>query len=371
MAASLGAYVLLGVATTMLGPLLPLLQKHWMLADSQAGALFIGQFLGGFAGGIASGEITRWSTPRLTSRFGLLLIAAGFVALAWGQLWMSVAAIALYGFGIGLAMPAITLTVVELSGEQSTRALNLLNFCWALGAIVAPGVFLRIVAGDLGKLRTTLLASSVALTAASCFLPAIAARPAAPLENPLHIGREDLRKVLSCAMLIFAYVGLENGIAGWMPSLAQRVAGFPAGKVALLQTLFWTSFLLGRMLTSMLIRPGAERRLLSFTLIAATAGTALLLSSREEPLVFAAGLLLGAGMAPVFPTAVSLLSAKVSDEWRPRLGWVFAAGGLGGAVLPYAIGALSSAASSLRTGMSLCFVAEAVLFATLVDTKRW
>jgi fucose permease len=370
LAAALAAYATLGVATTMLGPLLPLLQSQWTLSDRQAGALFVAQFCGGFAGAIASGELTRRRSARFTSRLGFLLISAGFVSMPWQKLWMLVSGIALYGFGIGLAMPAITLAVCELFHRHSARVLNLLNLFWAIGAIAAPGIFLKLVAGDLLRLRNTLLTAAVVAIPFGFCLPS-AAPPAAGEQAARALGGGDLRKLLSCALFIFAYVGVENGVAGWMPSLVERLHQFSSGRAALLQALFWTAFLLGRLLSSALGRPGVEQRVLRLSFLVAACGTGLLLWGSGSALLFAAAILLGLGLAPLFPTAVSVLSEKISAEWRPRLGWVFAAGGLGGAVLPYGIGALSNAFSSLRQGMSLLLVAEIVLLFILFQMRRW
>ena len=50
-------FVLVGIATTMLGPILPLLAKHWHLSDGKMGLFFIAQFLGGFVGSIRIDKI--------------------------------------------------------------------------------------------------------------------------------------------------------------------------------------------------------------------------------------------------------------------------------------------------------------------------
>jgi fucose permease len=80
---------------------------------------------------------------------------------------------------------------------------------------------------------------------------------------------------------------------------------------------------------------------------------------------------MGMGLGPVFSTAVALLSARKSHAIRLRLGWVFATGGMGGAAVPYAIGALASASGNLRIGMTTCFLSCAVIAATAFDARRW
>ena len=369
LAPAFAAYVMLGVATTMLGPLLPLLQSQWVLSDRSAGGLFLAQFLGGVCGALLSGEITRHSTSRTSAAIGFLLAALGFAVLPGGFRTLLYAGFALIGFGTGVAMPAITHIVVERSGERSTQSLHLLNFCWALGAILAPGIFLRIVDGDLHRLRLVLWIVAAVLLPLGAWLPKVAAQAA--VEASSRLNRGEARNIFSCALLLFAYVGLENGISGWLPSLAQRIAGFSSSSAALLQTIFWGCFLLGRLAISVGMRKGTELRLLAVSLCTATVGLLLLLLAPSGQWYYPAAVLMGLGLSPVFSTAVALLSARGSRAIHLRLGWLFATGGLGGAVVPYSIGALAGASGSLRIGMTTCFLSCAVIAATTFDARRW
>jgi len=64
LAASLVVFALVGVATTMLGPMLPVMAAQWKLTDTQSGLLFVAQFCGGFLGAIASTSLIQWSCLR-------------------------------------------------------------------------------------------------------------------------------------------------------------------------------------------------------------------------------------------------------------------------------------------------------------------
>jgi fucose permease len=45
-----GGFLLIGVVTTLLGPILPMLAAKWHLGDAEAGWLFTAQFTGGIPG---------------------------------------------------------------------------------------------------------------------------------------------------------------------------------------------------------------------------------------------------------------------------------------------------------------------------------
>lgn len=357
LAASLSVFALVGVATTMLGPMLPILASQWKLTDRQLGVLFVAQFCGGFAGAIASTALIRRTSTHLTVRVGLLLTAAGVACVPWPSVWAVGGGIALYGIGIGLATPSISVGVCEAFRSQPARALNLLNFCWAIGAILAPGMILRLALHSLLGLRGTLLAASAILVAAAWAIPAISAT--APQGTPAtHFSARDLRLIIPAGLLIFAYVGVENGVAGWLPSFVQRMHGFSPEKSALLQGSFWTALLLGRFLSALFIHRGIEHRFLKSAILMVTMGTAAMLFCRGTVWLFASVILVGAGCAPIFPTTIAVLSEQFSKQSLEKLGWMFAAGGLGGAVLPFLIGALSHVSASLRTGMYLLLLFE-------------
>ncbi len=67
-------FLLAGLGTVMLGPLMPTLLHDWRLSDQQGGLLLAAKFVGSFLGGV--------SVPRRL-RFGVLGGMAA--ALAWGR----------------------------------------------------------------------------------------------------------------------------------------------------------------------------------------------------------------------------------------------------------------------------------------------
>ena len=75
------AFVLTGVMTTLLGPMLPVFFARWALSDSQAGYLFTAQFATSILGVAISSALVQRYGYRLTLVFGL-----GFMALGAGVL---------------------------------------------------------------------------------------------------------------------------------------------------------------------------------------------------------------------------------------------------------------------------------------------
>jgi fucose permease len=179
-----------------------------------------------------------------------------------------------------------------------------------------------------------------------------------------------LRLIITTGVLIFLYVGVENGVAGWLPTFSSRAHGFDAHQSAALQATFWTALLAGRFAATGVLRYVRERTLLTVSIIGALLGTAGMLLARDSASLYASVAIVGLGFAPIFPTAIAVLSNSLAGGSGTKLGWMFASAGLGGAVLPPCIGALSSFSSSLRMGMGLLLVAEIALMAAHLAMSR-
>ena len=99
------AFVLTGVMTTLLGPMLPVFSARWSLSDSQAGYLFTAQFAASILGvALSSGMAHRYGY-RLTIVFGLGFMAVGAGVLAQASWIVGLVSVCVYGFGLGLTIP--------------------------------------------------------------------------------------------------------------------------------------------------------------------------------------------------------------------------------------------------------------------------
>src|SRR5579863_5874792 len=81
------SFVLAGVVTTLLGPILPLLAARWALTDEQAGLFFTFQFFGNLAGIALLGTLLTRCGYGGTFVIGFASIAAGIAGLNLGNEW--------------------------------------------------------------------------------------------------------------------------------------------------------------------------------------------------------------------------------------------------------------------------------------------
>lgn len=358
LAAAHAAFVLTGTLTTLLGPILPVVSASWSLDDTAAGALFAAQFAGSIAGTAVSGALVQRAGFSAAVTLGLALMSAGTGGLplaAWPGALLLVGS---YGVGLGITIPATNLYVAESAPGPRSAALNILNLAWAAGAVVSPPVFAWMAAR--GRTDLFFFGLSAALVAAAIACAAsMRARVegAASLQPPPRGARGAATQpvywrstaFIAFAVLFFVYVGTENALAGWVAVYAHRVESSAASLS--MSTLFWGALMLGRAVAPYSLRHASETALILCWLLLAAIGTVLLLRAADLAAIAFSTALCGFGLAAVFPTTIAQLSREFGGASARAAAIAFVFAGLGGAVVPWLVGAWSTATGSLRTGL--------------------
>src|SRR3954447_16822683 len=113
-----GLFVILGIVTTLLGPILPLLSVRWSISAQQAGSLFFWQFIASTIGTLLSGAVLSKRTFKLVVITGVALCVLGVAALIQADWNLGRYAVASYGFGLGVALPAMNLAVAQANPKR-------------------------------------------------------------------------------------------------------------------------------------------------------------------------------------------------------------------------------------------------------------
>lgn len=364
-AAIFGAFVVSGVVTTLLGPILPILISRWTLTDEQAGAFFFCQFGTSMAGVVSVGAlIPRWGYKAT--------LAAGYVAIALGVGGLNsprhvggLVATCLYGYGLGLVIPASNIWVAETTGSARVSALSILNFAWGVGAIASsPLIAIAQSNAALPILLCTIagfaLASAVILTAMH---PEVGVQTAQAGETgDMPVGWTT---TVALGALFFLYVGAENSVAGWVAALAKRMGTSPHNLWALAPMFFWGGLLAGRGLVPLVPLRRRERLLVATGLSMALAGCAILLAAKTFAGIVLCVALSGLGFAAVYPVLVAWMAKHFGERARRVGSLMFALSGLGGAIVPWLVGLFSTHLGSLQAGLlapvAVCVVMIALL----------
>jgi MFS transporter, FHS family, glucose/mannose:H+ symporter len=357
-------FLLAGLGTVMLGPILPSLLHDWRLTDQQGGLLLAAKFVGSFLGGV--------SVPRRL-RFGVLggmtFACVGFGAFALsGGLASGAACLFVGGFGLGQIIASTNIVVGRRYREHTGSALASVNFFWSLGAVTC-GVIAAAVLPRF-HLRGPLLAFAgmFLLIGLGGFL-----NPARGVEDqgePLSSdsGRLPVNVLVRFAVLLFLYGGLETCMTGWLTTYTLRFSDvrLMGGQSAIV--LLWSALTVGRAISSAALRVMREAMLQRIGLGLSAVLIAALVTTRHGSLLSLDCVLLGLSLAPFFPTTFALLMKQ-----RPtarEAGFILAVSGLGAALFPWMMGFISTQSGSLRIAMVVPMgLAMALLLLSLMTGK--
>jgi len=366
-------FLLTGIVMTFLGPMLPILSTRWSLNDSGAGALIFTQFLSSMFGMLLSALLVERQGYRLTLIIGAVLMATGIALLATGPYWLGLLSICILGFGHGITTPAGNLRTAEIDPARSASALNVINAVWGIGAMGSP--FLIAFAQKAHRPRLFLYGTAAAL---ALLLLALAFSRFSP-DTRAHVSRLSLRTTNYWAspmlpvicLLFFIYVGTETSFGGWVATYAHRVVPEERTFWAVTPSFYWGSLLAGRTLAAIALRLKPATMIAKAGLILALLGGLTLVSAHGIGLIIVGAVLAGLGLASIFPISVSLLPAWFGDSSRRASGAIFSSGNMGGAALPWVVGAISAHFGGLRVGflVPLLGVAAMLFFYVTSDVS--
>jgi MFS transporter, FHS family, glucose/mannose:H+ symporter len=346
-------FLLTGIVMTFLGPMLPILATRWSLNDSAAGALIFTQFLSSMFGMFLSGLLVERQGYRVTLTVGAVLMASGMTLLATGNYWTGLLSICILGFGHGITTPAGNLRTAELDPARSASALSVINAVWGIGAMGSP--FLLAIAQKSHRTELFLYGTAVALMllvlslALSRFSPD--SRKQVSLTSPAAGPMWSSPMLLLICALFFIYVGSETSFGGWAATYAHRIQPAENNWWPLAPSFFWGSLLAGRTLAAIALRFKPATLIAKIGLTLALVGGVTLVSAQNLQLVMIGAIFAGLGLASIFPISVSLLPVWFGDSARRASGAVFGSGNMGGAALPWVVGAVSTHFGSLRIGL--------------------
>lgn len=139
--------------------------------------------------------------------------------------------------------------------------------------------------------------------------------------------------------IFFVYTGVEIGVGHWAFTLLTESRGVATGTAGLWATLYWGSFMVGRILIGFI--ESNLTRLVRLASLGAIAGVLLLALGLIPALNLVGLILIGVSIAPIFPALVALTPRRISERHVPNaIGFEIGAAGVGAAVVPAVAGVL-------------------------------
>lgn len=368
-------FFLSGLATVLIGQVLPILARQFSLSDLQLSYFFPAQLSGSLIGTLAADRFARRDEQLLAAIFGGFAMVLGLLTMSSNSLSFCLLGFFVNGLGIGLTLPAINMTVVALNPQRTGAALSILNFCWGVGAIISkPFVD---VFSKLNSLGPTTLVLAAPLLIASLLLILTRRAEHRAKNKPANIADDVDIPLWSTplawliALFNFIHVGFESGIGGWMTTYAERVEG--GASVGLISPilLYFLFFVIGRGVAPLLFRRLDETKMLFLGLAIILVGVVTLLVATTVVGLSAGAILCGFGTSWIFPTNVSRFSLTFGPNAIRRATPLFLCGTLGAATVTWLIGLVSEQTGDLRSGMLILAIGVVMLLVLQTGLSVW
>jgi MFS transporter, FHS family, glucose/mannose:H+ symporter len=349
------SFVPIGIATVILGPMLPPLSARWEMNYSQGGILILVQYLASTCAVGFSGLLAARRGFLFPMKVGIALMSIGLALLLSTSKTLALVGIAGNGAGLGLAVPAANLLVAAANPTRRSATLNLLNFFWSTGAVSCP--FLVAAAVDNHHIPSFLIglsSFSLALALAIALISSQIVEPIAATNNKspiLPIIRLRQNSFLILAALFFLYVGVENSFGEWMASYSKSLGTMTLAVALMTPSFFYASLTVGRMMAPAFLHLTSEITLGRAGLLLGCIGMTGLIFSHRWLGVVCSAVAAGFGLASVYPISIALFSKEFQSA---RIGSVmFVLSNIGGGLLPWFVGVSSTKVGSLRAGLAV------------------
>jgi fucose permease len=347
------AFVSLGLPDTTFGVAWPSLRHGFDLPASAIGAVLVAGGSGYFLSGLVAGSLMARAGVGWLLAGSSALVALGLVGYSLAPSWSAFFPVA---FFVGLGSGAIDAALnAHAARHFSVRQVNWLHASWGVGASLGPVIMTAAIARERGYRAGYALLAGVLGSMALAFgasrrlwddsgaAPASASGGASPgAVAPAASAGAALRDStvrLSIAAFIL-YTGVESSVGQWCFTLLTEGRGLAVTAAGSWTAAYWASLTLGRVaLGSVAERLGPDR-LLRAASLGVVAGVALFGFSPGW-LGRCGLLLLGASLAPMYPTLMARTPARVGARLAGHtVGFLVSAATLGSSLLPWTVGVL-------------------------------
>jgi fucose permease len=350
------AFISLGLPDSVFGVAWPSMRPELGAPLEAAGLVAIILTSCSAISSVASGFLSKKLSTGPVVLISSILTALGLFgySLSPSFAWVLVSALPL-GFGQGAVDSTLNGYVAS---HYSSRHMNWLHASWGLGATVGPLVMTAMIASGASWRGGYRVISGIQTFLAILFLASLglwarveaAKGKTVPHNTPIVVssrprlhGMAHVEPWIQIVMYAL-YSACEYTVGIWTVSMLVESRHMPNGVAGNYISLYYGGIMGGRILTGLVADKVGNRTMVRIGLVVALAGSVLISASSISWLVLPGLLLVGLGLAPVYPCLMHETPARFDEEtYQKVIGFAIGAACLGGSVLPGAVGLLASA----------------------------
>ncbi|KAI8941430.1 hypothetical protein NX059_002652 [Plenodomus lindquistii] len=340
----------LGLFNSSIGAVLPLLSNHYNLTDLHVSLIF----LTGPVGYVIAAQCSDTIHARFGQR-GIAIVGPIFqfistaTVAAHPSFGMVLVAFAFQGLGAGLLDGSWCAWAGSM--EKANTISGMLHGSYSLGGAVGPFLVTTIITRHRPwYVWYSILAGASALEfllLVLAFRHEDAVSYSKSKQSKLTNTKAATKAMINypavwiCALYFIAYVGTETAISGWVVSFMLRSRDATPYVAGLTSSGYWIGMVVGRVSLGFATdRLGVRRAtVLYFLLAVGVEALFAIFSTSAVSIILMTSL--GFVMGPMFPSAVVVLTRLLPAELHvAAVSFVASLGQIGGAFLPFAIGAV-------------------------------
>jgi fucose permease len=344
-AACVGNFIF-GIVLTVLGTILPSFMARFSVDKTLAGSSLTMLSVGILLGSLAFGPVADRHGFKGLLLASSSIIAGGLVAMAWAPSYgLFIAAVGVVGCGGGVINGATNALVSDISWRSRSADLSVLGIFFGIGAFGIPLVLGLLLDRFSYALLTASVAIPVLMTTALFALVRFPA-PKQPGGLPIARSAEMLRcpAILVLGAMLFLQSGIEITTGGWTTTFFQEELGASPGAAAFGLSLFWMGMTAARLVLARILAQWAPPRVLLSFIGVAVLGALVVLTSDSVAVAYAGIFAIGAGLATGFPVILGYAGDLYPRSSGTVFSLLFVMAMTGGSILPFAAGAVGSAA---------------------------
>jgi len=368
------SFFIFGFIDNLKGSTLSSLLADLEFSYAQGGTILFAAYLGFVIATLTAGVLADSLGNRMILILAGGLISVGMVAFAANSaFWLLFAAMLVIGLGMGCIEVSGNGLIIDLHQNNRGRYLNWLATFHGVGSLLVPLYAGWLLSGGTSWRQVY----QYTLPLAILFILAFLLTPAPGKRSKLArhasfdwqaVGKLGFTRQMRWFYLAIAlYVAVELGIGAWIVEFLQQSKGFSLTGATGFLSLFFGMIMLGRVLGSLVVeRIGYIRSVLG----AAVGGLVCMVIGIFGPPALTFFLpVSGVFLSIIFPTITAIVSDMQREKTNTILGLLFAAGGVGGALGPWAIGVASNALG-IQLGFSLVAVYCLAVIAAMLFVQR-
>jgi len=340
-----GAYgfIVLGLTDSVVGVAWPSIRQTFGLPLGFLSVLLSSAALGYLLTAIPSGHfLNRFGAPLIMMTASLAAGAACAIYAGSPVFAMLPVAALLLGSASGSVDAGLNTVVAN---GQSVRLLNFIHGAYGVGTVLGPIlVTIAIVASGSWRVPYLVLIAAEIICCAGWWAVrhtldasrpdqlAADESPAGPVSSGLWNGGFVQRFLVTAAVVVpFLYTGTELSVGQWAASYLREQIHATAAAAGLAVAAYWAAYAVVRLVMALPSRQPSARLVMPLGCVVALGGAILAWLVPTMAGSVAGFVIIGAGLAPVFPALISLTPLRLGQERaRHVIGWQMAAAGAGG-----------------------------------------